>query len=308
MTETAPLPPSAPRAGSLAAWILAARPQTLPVSIAPVVVGTSVALHAGPVHWTAVAAAAWGAVWLQIGANFANDVFDHEKGADTESRLGPPRAAQLGLLSPEQLKGAVGLALALAFLSGLYLTSVGGPVIIGIGIASMLCAVGYTGGPFPLAYNGLGDLAVFIFFGLVAVGGTAWVASGALPALTLPAAVAVGALATAVLVVNNVRDRVSDQECGKRTLIARFGRKFGIKEYSSLIWGAHAMPAVMVLSGKASPIALLGTATLPIGLRLIKRMKQSPDSELNPMLGGTARLMLAQAAAMAAGLVLGKQG
>ena len=294
-----------PAPGSFGAWVMAARPATLAVSLAPVAVGAAIAITTGVVHWFAIAAAAWGAIWIQIGANFANDVFDYEKGADDESRLGPPRAAQLGLLSPRAMKGGMALSFALAFVAGVYLTAVAGWVIVAIGIASILSAIAYTGGPYPLGYNGLGDVFVFLFFGLVAVAGTVWVGCGQLPTVTWLAASAVGALATCVLVVNNVRDFPTDRECGKRTVVVRFGRRFGIAEYALLVVGAHLLPLVMWLAGLAGVGVLLGMVTLPLGIGILARVARTEGAALNPYLGATARLMLLQALMMSLGLVLG---
>jgi 1,4-dihydroxy-2-naphthoate polyprenyltransferase len=295
-----------PAPGSIGAWVLAARPATLAVSLAPVAVGAAIAIAVpgGLVNALAIAAAAWGAIWIQIGANFANDVFDFEKGADDESRLGPPRAAQLGLLSPRAMRWGMAVSFALAFVAGLYLTAVGGWVVVAIGIASILSAIAYTGGPYPLGYNGLGDVFVFLFFGLVAVAGTVWVGCGQLPAVTWLAASAVGALATCVLVVNNVRDFPTDRECGKRTVVVRFGRRFGIVEYAVLVVGAHLMPVAMLLSGMTGWPVLLGVITLPLGIGLLRRVARTKGAALNPYLGATARLMLLQALMMSLGLVL----
>lgn len=293
-----------PAPGSFGAWVLAARPATLAVSLAPVAVGAAIAISTGVVQWLAVAAAAWGAIWIQIGANFANDVFDYEKGADDETRLGPPRAAQLGLLTPKAMRWGMAVSFALAFLAGLYLTAVAGWVIVAIGLASILSAIAYTGGPYPLGYNGLGDVFVFVFFGLVAVAGTVWVGCGQLPVVTWLAASAVGALATCVLVVNNVRDFPTDRACGKRTLVVRFGRRFGVVEYACLVVAAHFMPVVMLLTGLAGFGVLLGTATLPLGIGVLRRVARTRGAALNPYLGATARLMLLQALMMALGLVL----
>jgi len=296
--------PSTPAPGSFGAWVLAARPATLAVSLAPVAVGAAIAITTGVVNGFAIAAAAWGAIWIQIGANFANDVFDYEKGADDENRLGPPRAAQLGLLTPRAMRWGMAVSFALAFAAGIYLTVVAGWVIVAIGIASILSAIAYTGGPYPLGYNGLGDVFVFIFFGLVAVAGTVWVGCGQLPTVTWLAASAVGALATCVLVVNNVRDFPTDRECGKRTVVVRFGRTFGIAEYAVLVVGAHLMPVLMLALGLAGPAVLLGSATLPLGIGLLRRVARTDGATLNPYLGATARLMLLQALMMSLGLVV----
>lgn len=296
-----------PAPGSFRAWVLAARPATLAVSLAPVAVGAAIAITVlgGAVNGLAIAAAAWGAIWIQIGANFANDVFDFEKGADDETRLGPPRAAQLGLLTPEAMRWGMVVSFVLAFVAGLYLTFVAGWVIVAIGVASILSAIAYTGGPYPLGYNGLGDVFVFLFFGLVAVAGTVWVGCGQLPTVTWLAASAVGALATCVLVVNNVRDFPTDRKCGKRTVVVRFGRRFGISEFAILVVGAHLMPVAIWATGLSGLGVLLGTVTLPLGIAILRRVARTEGAALNPYLGATARLMLLQALMMSLGLVIG---
>src|SRR5882724_6200886 len=231
---TAPDPISV-RPGSLGAWVLASRPKTLSAAAVPVLVGTACAAGRGSLRWGPALAALLGALLLQIGANFANDVFDYEKGADTAARLGPTRAVQAGLLSARSMRLGMGLVFTLALGLGLYLTSVAGYVILVIGCASIASAIAYTGGPYPLGYHGLGDVFVFLFFGLVAVCGTVFVELGRVPGLALFCALPVGALATAILVVNNLRDRETDLGAGKRTLAVRFGRTFAIAQYRSLI-------------------------------------------------------------------------
>ena len=181
---------------------------------------------------------------LQVGSNLANDVFDFEKGADTDERLGPVRAAQAGLLEPRQLRTGMLVVFALALAIGVYLTAVAGPVVIAIGLASIASGVAYTGGPYPLGYHGLGDVFVMAFFGFVAVCGTAFVQAGHVPARAWFASGPVGAIATAVLVVNNVRDRETDVKAGKRTLPVRFGRRAGIVEYGFLI-AEYVVPVVL---------------------------------------------------------------
>ena len=195
---------------SIGAWLLASRPKTLSAAAAPVLVGTAAASARGQVQWGPALAALLGALLLQIGANFANDVFDFEKGADTAERLGPTRAVQAGLLSARSMRRGMWLVFTLALAIGVYLTTVSGPVILLIGCASIASAIAYTGGPYPLGYHGLGDVFVFIFFGLVAVCGTALVEIGHVPAVAVACALPVGALATAILVLNNLRDRVTD--------------------------------------------------------------------------------------------------
>lgn len=304
MSTLAPVSAAGVRPGSARAWLLAARPLTLPVGVAPVAVGAAVAVAAGAVDAWAIVAALLGAIWIQIGANFANDLFDHEKGADTAARVGPVRATASGLLTRAQVRAGMIGSFALATAAGVYLMAVGGLPIVIIGVASILAAMAYTGGPWPLGYHGLGDPFVFVFFGPVAVGGTAYVAAGALPALALPAGVAIGALATCVLVVNNVRDRRTDAETGKRTLVARFGRNFGVREYAALLAVAYAVPLALALSGHASPWLLLPLISLFRALKLLRALAMLEGPALNPVLAGTGQLTLGYAFLFCGGILL----
>jgi 1,4-dihydroxy-2-naphthoate octaprenyltransferase len=290
--------------GSRRAWILAIRLPTLPAAIAPVVVGTAAAWSVGAFRPAPALAALLGALALQIGTNLANDLFDFEKGADTEDRLGPPRVVQLGLLSPAEVRKGMLAAFGFATVTGLYLTFVAGPVIVAIGIASIVAAVAYTAGPFPLGYNGLGDLFVMIFFGFVAVCGTIYVQAGRVPELGWWVALAMGALATAILVVNNLRDLETDAAAGKRTLAVRFGRPFAIGEYSLLLLTACLVPLGLVARGLAGPPALLPLLTVPLAAGLVRRVMATSGPAMNPLLFQTARLELLFALLLAAGLVL----
>lgn len=290
--------------GSAAAWRLAVRPATLPAGAAPVVVGAALAEQAGGFRAGPALAALLGALLIQVGTNFANDVFDFEKGADTSARLGPVRTAQSGLLTPGALKRGMIVAFGLATLCGVYLTMVGGPVIVAIGVASILSGIAYTGGPWPLGYHGLGDLFVMVFFGFVAVCGTCYVQLGVVPPLAWAASAAVGALSTAILVVNNVRDRQTDVVAGKRTLVVRLGRAAGTAEYALMLVLAYAAPVIMMAQGGLSPVVLLPLLTAPLGLGLLKKVAGTEGPALNPVLGQTARLLLLYSALMAVGLVL----
>ncbi len=228
---------------------------------------------------------------LQIGANFANDVFDFEKGADTAERLGPTRAVQAGLLSARSMRRGMLLVFGLALAIGLYLTYVAGPVILLIGCASIASAIAYTGGPYPLGYHGLGDVFVFIFFGLVAVCGTALVEIGRVPGLAFACAIPVGALATAILVVNNLRDRVTDLGAGKRTLAVRYGRGFALGQYRGLIAVSYLTPVVLALSGDANPEVLVTLLSLPLALKTERAVSATEGRALNPLLAATAKLL-----------------
>jgi 1,4-dihydroxy-2-naphthoate octaprenyltransferase len=296
--------PVTPRPGSLGAWVLASRPKTLSAAAVPVLVGTACASARGTVHWGPALAALLGALLLQIGANFANDVFDFEKGADTAERLGPTRAVQAGLLSARAMRRGMLLVFTLALALGLYLTSVAGPLILLIGCASIASAIAYTGGPYPLGYHGLGDVFVFIFFGVVAVCGTAFVEIGQVPGIAIACAVPVGALATAILVVNNLRDRQTDLGAGKRTLAVRFGRAFAVHQYRALIAVSYVTPLALVLARAAGPEALLPLISLPLALKTQRAVASTEGRALNPLLAATAKLLMIFGILFALGLSL----
>lgn len=289
----------------LGRWLMAIRPATLTAAAAPVLVGTAVAQEADAFRAGPALAALAGAFLLQVAANLANDLFDFEKGADNADRLGPTRVVQAGLLSPRAVRRGMILTLGLAFLVGLYLVWVAGLVIVFIGLLSIAAAVAYTGGPYPLAYHGLGDVAVFIFFGFVAVCGTAFVQAGHVPALAWYAAVPMGALTTAILVVNNVRDIETDAATGKRTLAVRLGRRGAVGEYAVLLAVAYAVPLGLVLAGRLSAWGLLPLASAPLAAPLLRRVRLERGRALNPALGGTARLLFVYGALFALGIVLG---
>ena len=293
-----------PAAGSRRAWLLAARPATLGAAIVPVAVGTAVAHAAGGVAVGPALAALFGSMCIQIGTNFANDVFDHEKGTDREDRLGPPRAAALGLLTGRQLYAGIAVTFGLAFVAGLYLTAVAGWPVVAIGIASLLSGLAYTGGPYPLGYHGLGDVFVMAFFGFVAVCGTAFVQLGHVPELAWWASVPVGALATAILVVNNVRDRETDVVTGKRTLAVRFGRAGAHAEYVALVVSAYAVPIVLWATGRTQVWALLPLVTLPVAVARTKALVAAQGRAHNPVLVGTAKLLVLFGVLFAVGLWL----
>lgn len=290
-----------PPPGSLGAWVLATRPPTLAAAFVPVAVGTAVAALEGGVRWLPALAALAGALLLQIGANFANDVFDFEKGTDDENRLGPTRAAQAGLLTGAQLKQGMVVAFVLATLAGVYLTWVAGWAIVAIGVASILSAIAYTGGPYPLGYHGLGDVFVMVFFGFVAVGGTAFVQLLTVPPSAILAALPVGALATAILVVNNVRDRHGDAQTGKRTLAVRWGKRGGLVEYLLCLVLAYGAPVALAVVERAPTIAA-PLLTLPLGAGLWRRLAAEEGKTLNPVLAETARLLVLHGALLTAGL------
>lgn len=244
-----------------------------------------------------------GAFLIQIATNFANDLFDFQKGADAEDRLGPVRAAQAGLLTEAQLRAGIVVTFGLALAVGVYLTWLAGPVVILIGLSSIAAGLAYTGGPFPLAYNGLGDVFVMVFFGFVAVCGTTYVQALFVPALAWVAAVPIGALATGILVVNNVRDFEGDARAGKKTLVVRFGRKSGVLEYAILMLAAYGTPVAVFAWGWTGAWVFLPLLTTPWAARLFRSVARDRGVALNRTLAGTAQLLSAFGVLFALGIV-----
>ncbi len=289
---------------SLAVWWSAFRPATLWAAFAPVLVGTACAQSVGCFALGPAVAALAGAVLIQIGTNFANDLFDFEKGADSVDRLGPRRAVQSGLLSPRAMTVGIVVAFGSAVLVGGYLVAIAGVWIVVIGALSIAAGIAYTAGPYPLGYHGLGDVFVFGFFGPVAVLGTVFVQCRAVPAVAVSPALAVGALTTAILVVNNLRDRASDAAAGKRTLAVLLGPRFARVEYGALVLGAFALPVFDVLRS-AQAWSLLPVLVLPWAVAGLRFVAREDGARLNLALARTARLLLAFSALLALGQVLG---
>jgi len=287
------------------AWVLAARPKTLAAAAAPVVVGTGVAAFHGLMSPLPATAALVGSLLIQVATNLANDYYDFVRGGDTHERVGPMRVTQAGVLPPETVKRGMLAVLGAALLVGVYLVWVGGWPIVWIGLASMACAVIYTGGPFPLAYHGLGDLFVFVFFGLVAVNGTAYVQCLYWPVDGLPAGVAMGALITDILVVNNLRDIPTDARVGKRTLAVRLGVWGTRVEYAALLLVAFVVPVVGV-AALAWPRATLGALlAIPLAVAPLRRVLTFTEPrELLPALGETSRVVAVYGALLGLGLAL----
>jgi len=287
--------------------MLAARPRTLPAALAPVIVGTALALRDSAFAPGPAIAAVLVALLLQIGANFANDVFDFRRGADTAERLGPTRVTQSGLIAERQVLAATIAVILLAAIAGFYLVLRGGVPILVLGIAAIIATLAYTGGPFPLAYNGLGEVFVLIFFGFVAVAGTYYVQSLQLTATALACAIPVGALVTNILVVNNLRDLETDRRAGKRTLAVRFGRAGTQLEYLALMIVAYLTPPLLWLTGALGPWTLLTWLTLPLAARLVRQTRQETGRALNKTLGGTAQLELLFSILFAIGILLSRR-
>ena len=305
MTAPNRRPASTPAISPAHTWLMAARPKTLPAALAPVLVGTALAFHDNAFALPAALAALFGALLLQIGSNFANDYFDFFKGADTAERLGPLRVTASGLITPGQLRWGMVVVFGLAALDGLYLIRVGGWPILAVGVASILAAILYTGGPFPFGYYGLGDLFVFIFFGLVAVCGTYYVQALNLTWPVVVAAIPPGLLITAILVVNNLRDIETDARAHKHTLAVLLGRTGTRGEYRILVALAYLLPLFLWLVYGYSFFVLLPWLTLPLVYKLLHEISSRIDGPaLNAALAGTARLSLLFSLLLAAGLVI----
>jgi len=285
---------------------MASRPKTLPAAAAPVMVGTGLAAHHGALAWGPALAALVGALLIQIGTNLANDYYDFVHGSDTEERVGPVRVTQAGILPPATVKRGMIAVLAAAMLVGVYLVWVAGWPIVVIGLASVASAVLYTGGPYPLAYHGLGDVFVFVFFGLVAVGGTFWVQALTLPPDTWLAGAALGALVTDILVVNNLRDIDTDARSGKRTMAVRLGRSGTFIEYVGLLVVGLGAPVVGVLAYGWPAWALVSLLVLPLCVAPVRKVRGFREArELLPALGETARVVAIYGLLLGVGLALG---
>lgn len=286
-------------------WLLAIRPKTLPAAVGPVAVGSAVALRDGKFDFVSAFCCLLGAILLQIGVNLANDYFDFQNNIDSGERLGPVRVTQSGLISPPEVKRGMIFCLFLAVLVFLYLARAGGLPIVIIGAFSVLAALAYSGGPYPLASNGLGELFVFIFFGLVAVGGTYFIQTGHLSPLAMFAAVPPGLLVTAIIVVNNLRDIDTDRKAGKNTLAVILGRSRTMTEYKLLLLLSYLFLPVMWLIGVTDALVLLPLVTGRQAWLLAKKITEEQGAQLNELLAGTARLSLIYSLLFAAGLMVG---
>ena len=303
------------------AWILAIRPRTLSAGAAPVVAASGLAAADGVFARLPAVAALAGALLIQIATNLANDYYDFVKGGDTGERLGPVRVTQAGILPPKAVFGGMVVTLALATLVGVYLAWVAGWPVIAIGLVSMLMAICYTGGPYPLSYNGLGDVFVFVFFGLVATATTYYVQAGAWSAGAILAGAGLGAFSTAMLVVNNLRDRETDGAAGKRTLAVRFGDRFTVVQYFACLTGAAAAPVAGFTLMGWSPwtyLSLLGLAAcVPAASRILGVLAAGMEGgehgtvdrrTLNPALAMTARGLALYGAGLGVGALVGSIG
>ena len=286
---------------------MAARPRTLPAAIAPVLVGTAAAVQwVGHLpRWGAFFAALVGSVFIQIGTNLANDYSDAKRGADTADRLGPVRVTSAGLVTPQRVMRATWIAFAVAVACGVYLATVAGIVILAIGALSIAAGVLYTGGPRPYGYAGLGEVFVFLFFGLVAVNGSYYVQIEQLDALPLGLSISIGFLATAVIVVNNVRDIETDRRAGKMTLAVRIGRPAAVGAYRLLVAGAFLVLPIALWAGEASALPLIGLAAAPLAIRPARTLASHTDGPaLNGVLAATGALLGLFSLLVSAGLLI----
>jgi 1,4-dihydroxy-2-naphthoate polyprenyltransferase len=288
-------------------WLMAARPRTLPAAVAPVLVGTALAGFANVFHPLRLIAALLGAIFIQVGTNLSNDYSDARRGADTEDRLGPVRVTAGGLVPPRQVLVATYVSFALAVLAGIYLIVVAGWQLLLVGAASILAGVAYTGGPRPYGYEGLGEVFVFLFFGIVAVAGSFFVQTRHLNWEAFALAVPVGLLAAAILVVNNFRDVDTDGRAGKRTLAVRLGRDRTRNVFAVIIYGAYLLAPVTWLFDSLKAWVLLPWLTLPLAAPLVRAVRNRTDGpSLNQALAHTGMLQLAFCMLLSAGLLLSR--
>jgi 1,4-dihydroxy-2-naphthoate octaprenyltransferase len=291
--------------GGVRIWLMAARPRTLPAAVAPVLVGTALAGYSGVFHVLRFVAALLGSILIQVGTNLSNDYSDARRGADAEDRLGPVRVTAGGLVPPRQVLIATYLTFGLAVLAGVYLIVVAGWQLLLVGAASILAGVAYTGGPKPYGYEGLGEVFVFLFFGIVAVAGSYFVQVRHLDWEAFALAVPVGLLAAAILVVNNVRDIDSDRRAGKRTLAVRLGRERARTLFAVVVYLAYALAPVSWIFGPVTAWVLLPWLTLPLATRVVRLVRNHADgSTLNQALAQTGMLQLAFCILLSAGLLL----
>ena len=286
-------------------WVAASRPRTLPAAVAPVLVGSGLAWRDGHFDGRATGLCLGFALLVQIGTNFANDYYDFIKGADTAARVGPRRAVAAGLIAPATMRRAMWAVFATAFACGLGLIAWGGPGLLAVGVASIVCGLAYTGGPWPLGYHGLGDVFVFLFFGLVAVGATYFVQAGRLATDAVIAAIPIGLLTANILVVNNYRDVATDAAAGKRTLVVRFGRGFARAQFGvSLAVALVAVPLLLAWKERCA-WRLLPLVLAPMAWGQIRRLRRQNDPvEQVRLLGDAGKLLALYALALTAGLVL----
>ncbi|UCF65906.1 MAG: 1,4-dihydroxy-2-naphthoate polyprenyltransferase [bacterium] len=289
----------------MSVWLLASRPKTLWAAIAPVLIGTAMAYGANKEHLLSAILAAVAAVLIQIGTNFSNDYFDFVRGADQKGRLGPTRVTQAGLVTPSAMKLATVLVFGLAILAGIFLIYRGGWPILIIGILSILFGILYTAGPYPLGYNGLGDIFVLIFFGVVAVSGTYYVQVLEINTLVILAGLSPGLFSMAILTVNNLRDVQSDLKAGKLTLAVRFGENFARWEYLLSVLIACLIPILLFFLTESHLYALAASFVFVAAIPSIKTIfEQKPGIIFNQVLATTGKLLLIYSLLFSIGWIL----
>jgi 1,4-dihydroxy-2-naphthoate octaprenyltransferase len=291
--------------GAVRLWLIAARPRTLPAAVSPVLVGTALAGSEDVFRPLAFAAALTGSVFIQIGTNLSNDYSDARRGADTEDRLGPVRVTAGGLMPPRKVLIGTYVAFGVAVAAGAYLAAVAGWELLAVGAASILAGVLYTGGPRPYGYEGLGELFVFLFFGVVAVTGSYFVQTEELRWEAFALAVPVGLLSAAILVVNNVRDIETDRRAGKRTLAVKLGRHRAVRLFAAMLALAFASPVAVWLLGGLSAWVLLALAPLPLAPPLVRTVAARTDGPaLNGALARTGMLLAVFSLLLSVGVLL----
>ena len=302
-----PAKDAAPAVSGVRIWMMAARPRTLPAAIAPVLVGTALAGYLHVFHPLRFVAALVGAIFIQVGTNLSNDYSDARRGADAEDRLGPVRVTAGGLVPPDQVLVATYVSFGVAVAAGVYLVIVAGWELLVVGAASILAGVLYTGGPRPYGYEGLGEVFVFLFFGIVAVAGSFFVQVTHLNWEAFALAVPVGLLASAILVVNNYRDIDSDRRANKRTLAVRLGRGGTRTMFAVIVYLAYLLATVTWIFGPLKPWLLLSWLTLPLAADIVRTVRNRTDGpSLNQALAHTGLLQLAFCVLLSAGLLLSR--
>lgn len=285
-------------------WILASRPKTLLAAVVPVIIGSSLSYDVGKFHFFAALVALVCSILIQIATNFVNDLYDHLKGSDTKERVGPERALANGWISVNEMKLGIFITFALAFLLGLYLVYLGGWIILVIGILSIISGIAYTAGPYPLAYNGLGDIFVFIFFGVIGTVCTFYIQAHYVDPLIFWASIPVGALITNILVVNNFRDIDQDRAASKITLAVKFGKNFAVGQYIFLVLISYAVPLIAFFIYDKEWFILLPLISLPLAVRLVKMLFTLKGTQLNKTLELTAKFSAIFGLLFAIGIIL----
>jgi len=289
---------------SYLSWFIASRPKTLPAAIAPVLAGSAFAYYDHQFDLLIFFLICIAALGIQVGTNFSNDLHDFLKGTDTEHRLGPLRATQAGFITPTQMKTGTAVAFLIALLAGSYLAFIGGWVIVLIGLTSFAAGIAYTAGPYPLGYHGWGDVFVFLYFGLIAVGGTFFLYTGTIQGEVLLTGAAMGGLSTAILTVNNLRDADMDIHTGKKTLAVRWGKSFVRWEYIICVLFPYVASGVLFFQFNFPLAVFLTWFSIPMAVNLIISVFRDSGTRLNITLGKTARLLLIYSILLALGLIL----